>query len=86
MNKKGRKTTMISYAMIVLGISVFIMWWLDKIETSELMIALIAINYLSGMVIGKLAKDASASHTFDTKSDDTVNPIPPPPPNPPGDK
>lgn len=85
--KKGRKTTIVAVISGILGVSVFIMWYLGKIETTELTIALAAIAYLGNMVTSYFAKDATASHTTDLLASgggelppDDEDPPPPPPP------
>ena len=65
---KGKKTTTVAIISGILGLSVFGMWYFEKIETGELMVALIAVSYLATMLTGYLAKDSTSSHTFNLKS------------------
>lgn len=75
MKNKGRKTDIVAYSQIVIGLAVFIMWILGKITPIEIGIVLAAVGYFGNMVTSKLAKDADASHTTDIKKlADVVDP------------
>ena len=76
MNSKGKKTTIVAIASAILGISVFIMWYLGKIEVKEIAVALAGIAYLGQMVGNYFAKDQTASHTTDFTADTGGHPDP----------
>lgn len=65
MNNKGRKTTIVAIIGIVLVIGIFVAWFMKRIETSDLAIALAAASSAITIVIGLLSKDADQSHTQD---------------------
>ncbi len=72
MDNKGRKTTIGAIVAGLLGLVVFAMWYLQKIETSELAVGLAAVGIFSNMVVGYFAKDQTATHTTDRQL--TVDP------------
>jgi hypothetical protein len=84
MNSKGKKTTIVAITSAILGISVFIMWYLGQIEVKEIAVALAGIAYLGQMVGNYFSKDQTATHTTDRQA--TGGEIPPgtPPGTPPG--
>ena len=80
MNKKGIKTTVVAIVSGLLGLSVFIMWYVGKIETLELAVGLSGVAFFTNMVIGYFAKDADQSHTTDGIDTPHVGPRPKNPP------
>lgn len=65
MNKKGFKTTVIAVICLILGIITFGLWFWGKLDNEQLTLGLASIATF-GTTIGLfLAKDATASHTFD---------------------
>ncbi len=67
--------------MLLLGIAVFVLWFMDILSNEKFTMGLAGIGLLGGTVIGYFGKDASSSHTHDIHG--TVNPDPPTPPPPP---
>lgn len=57
MNKKGKKTTTVAIVGIVLVLGIFTAWFLKRIETSDLAIALAAVSSAITIIIGLFAKD-----------------------------
>lgn len=66
MNNKGKKTTIVAIIGIILVLGIFVAWFMKRIETSELSMALTAVSSALVIVIGLFAKDADQSHTKDT--------------------
>lgn len=80
-NKKGLKTTIVASIMGLLGVTLFVLWFMDTIDNGKFTMGLAGIGTFGGTILGILTKDASASHSHDVQS--TVNPDPPTPPPPP---
>ncbi len=65
MNNKGRKTTIVAIIGIALIVGIFTVWFLKRIETGDLAMALAAVSSAVTIIIGLFAKDADQSHTKD---------------------
>jgi len=62
-NSKGLKTTLVAIMAIALGLTVFTLFFLDKLDKDELTIAIAGLGTFTAIVGNLLAKDADKSHT-----------------------
>ena len=65
MNKKGTKTSIVAIIIGILGITIFVLWFLKELDNAQLGIGLASLATFGTTVGLYLAKDASASHTKD---------------------
>ena len=63
MNKKGRKTTIVAFIILVAGIGLVVALVLEKLTATNFGIAMSSVTALGVTVIGFLSKDADKSHT-----------------------
>ena len=63
MNKKGIQTTIIGVIVGILGIAIFVLWFLKKLDNSQLAIGLSSLATFGTTIGLYLAKDANKSHT-----------------------
>ena len=74
--KKSWKTSLTAVATLLLGVSVFVMWWFGNIEVEGLAIGLVAVLYFSNLVSGLLTKDADQTHSKTKFTEDTGGDLP----------
>ena len=62
-NKKGRKTTIIAIIGILIGIAIFIFFFLGKIDRDDLTIAIAGLGTFIATIVGLISKDQDQTHT-----------------------
>lgn len=67
MNSKGIQTTIVAIIVALIGITIFVLWFLGELDNSQLTLGLASVATF-GTTIGLwLAKDSNKSHTTDNK-------------------
>jgi len=63
MNKKGIKTSIVAFIILIAGLALTASLVFDKIDIKEFGVAMGTLSTLGVSVIGFLSKDADKSHT-----------------------
>lgn len=61
--KKGIKTTIVAFIALLLGVTVFVLWFLKKLDNTQLALGLSSVATFGTTVGLFFAKDADKSHT-----------------------
>lgn len=62
---KGLKTTIVAVICLLIGIAVFVLWFMKKLDNSQLTLGLASIGTFGSTIGLYFAKDANQSHSMD---------------------